>query len=356
MNKDPGGGAAPAGGFQDLGWYSGYQYYNGSFAPQAGMIHPNSPQQGAGQAVSPQVNAQTNPNNQAYIDAQNAKNGTGGGVPSGGGGGGASGTGIPGGIGGLATPTPAIDLPGLYKSLSEGAGITDLEKQLTDKQMSYNDATSKINDNPFLSEANRVGRIQKLTTDYNNSIKTVQDTLAMKKADVQTQLDLATKQYDINSQAAKDALSKFDSLLNMGALDNASGSDIASLTTSTGLSSTMIQNAINYTKQKNTPTSTISFDDGTNQGFAIINPKTGEIISKQTVAASKPTKTSGGGGGSSKAQQAADAQAAILSYTQDRKAQAAASPEDFITLLLQNYPLSGLSLADAKSIRKVTKQ
>lgn len=51
----------------------------------------------------------------------------------------------------------------------------------------------------------------------------------------------------------------------------------------------MIQSAIASRRDKNIETSTISYDDGTNQGFAIINSKTGEIISKKVVAASKPS-------------------------------------------------------------------
>lgn len=48
---------APAGGFEDLGWYTpdggkGYQYYQGTFADTRETIHPNSPQQGAGQIVN----------------------------------------------------------------------------------------------------------------------------------------------------------------------------------------------------------------------------------------------------------------------------------------------------------------
>lgn len=77
--KDPAGNAAPSGGFQNLGWYSGYQFYNGSFAPKAGMIHPNSPQQGAGQPVSAEVNKQSDAAQgltpgtiQAYVDKQNS--------------------------------------------------------------------------------------------------------------------------------------------------------------------------------------------------------------------------------------------------------------------------------------------
>ena len=270
-----------------------------------------------------------------------------------------------GGVGASALGVPAaatLDLPGLYNSLTKSSGIADLENKAMQEQTAFNEAQSKINDNPFLSEADRVGRIQKLQMDYNNSTKATQDALAMKKADVQTQLDLASKQYDINSQASRDALSRFDSLLASGALSGASGSDIANLTSQTGLSSTMIQAAINATKAKNVKTSTLTYDDGTNQGFMIINPDTGEIISKQVIAASKPTaaesKASVGGTSVSqnKANESSSAQAAILNYTQDRAAQAAASPEDFITLLLRKYPNAGLTAADAAKIRKITGQ
>jgi hypothetical protein len=78
LTKDPTGKAAPSGGFQRGGWYSGYQYWDGSFASSAGQIHPSSNQQGAGQAVSAEVNrassvaAGESPNAyQEWIDKQN---------------------------------------------------------------------------------------------------------------------------------------------------------------------------------------------------------------------------------------------------------------------------------------------
>ena len=49
---------APAGGFQQGGWYSGRQYWNGVLS-DPGVINPYSNQQGAGQAVSAEVNAQS---------------------------------------------------------------------------------------------------------------------------------------------------------------------------------------------------------------------------------------------------------------------------------------------------------
>lgn len=54
---------------QQGGWYDGQQYWNGSLS-QAGVINSQSNQVGAGQAVSKEVVAQTNPNNVSYIDSQ----------------------------------------------------------------------------------------------------------------------------------------------------------------------------------------------------------------------------------------------------------------------------------------------
>lgn len=60
---------APAGGFQEGGWYSGRQYWGGKLS-DAGTINPLSNQQGAGQQVSNEVVKQTNPNNVNYIQQQ----------------------------------------------------------------------------------------------------------------------------------------------------------------------------------------------------------------------------------------------------------------------------------------------
>jgi len=189
---------------------------------------------------------------------------------------------------GFGVTTPTINLPQLYQGLYDNSGITAIEADLSAKEKAYNERISKINDNPFLSEATRTGRVAKLGIDYQNSVASLKNDVAVKKADIETQMNLQSKQFDINSQQAQLALSQFNTLLSAGALDNATGEDIANIVRSTGLSSTMIINAVNSRKKDQVETSTISYDDGTNQGFAIINSKTGEIISKQVVAASKP--------------------------------------------------------------------
>ncbi len=189
--------------------------------------------------------------------------------------------------------TPTINLPEIYNNLYTQSGVSDLETKLSDQTKAFTDAQSKINDNPFLSEASRVGRLQKLQTDFNNNTTGIRTDIATKKADIETKLNIQTKQFDINSQQATQALSQFNTLLSSGALSSLSGDDIASITKATGMSSAMINAAINANNAKNVTTSTIQFDDGTNQGFAIINTKTGAIIKKEVVAASKPvTKSS----------------------------------------------------------------
>lgn len=305
------------------GWYDSQQFWGGTLS-QPGQINSLSDQVGAGKDVSQEVNRQTSVAaglshnaNQDYINSLRAQQqptktapvitsySAGGSYGNAGAGGG-----IPGGVPGLAQPT--LDLNALYQNLYKTAGIADLESQYSSQTKAFNDAQSKINDNPFLSEASRVGRAQKLQNDYNNATASIQKDIATRKADVETQINLATKQFDINSEMAKQALSQFNSLLESGALAGATGDDIANITRSTGISSSMIQSAIDANNSKNRKTQTISFDDGTNQGFAIIDERTGEIISKQVVSASKPSAAeekaalgggSGGGSGLSSTQQ-----------------------------------------------------
>jgi hypothetical protein len=280
---------------QEGGWYDAQQYWGGSLS-NAGQIHQQSNQQGAGQAVSKEVVQQTNPDNWNYIQEQQNKpssQANGGRAITGGGGM----TGSSGGAGaGLSTmPTqPTLNLPELYESLYASSGIRDLEADYSNKEKQFIEAKGMVNDNPFLSEGSRVGREAKLEQLFGERTANLKKDIATKKADIETKLNLETKQFDINSQQAQQAMSQFNTLLSMGALDNASADEIATLTRTTGLSSNMISSAVSNMRQKNMPTSVIQFDDGTNQGFAVINPQTGEIISKQNIGASKPSSSGSG--------------------------------------------------------------
>ena len=192
----------------------------------------------------------------------------------------------------LTFTQPTIDLPKIYEGLYNSSGITDTEKKLIDAQAQANNVIAKIKDNPWLSEATMTGRISKINDKASADITNLKNDIATKKADIETQLNLQAKQFDINSQQAKTAFDQFQSLLSAGALDNASGQDIANITKATGLSSSMIQSAIGISKEKNKPkvnTQVVQFDDGTNQGYVVINQDTGAVINKQVIGSLKST-------------------------------------------------------------------
>jgi len=141
----------------------------------------------------------------------------------------------------------------------------------------------------------------------------------------------------------------------MGALDNASGVDVAKITGATGLSSSQISSAIQATKdakKKDVPTQIIQTDDGTNTGYAVINTQTGEIIKKETVGGSKPAATKATSStattASTKASQADDVKYLIQLYKNVNKKNPSwqkgsdlrkqYSPKDFLSNLLLQYP------------------
>lgn len=311
---------------QTGGWYDGQQYWNGSLS-QPGQINTQSNQQGAGGLVSKEVIAQTNPNNVAYIDAQRAKmnltpsptsgvpsvtNTPTGAVPT---------TATPsGGLSGLTgafSNKPSIDLPNLYNSLYQSSGITEQEASLRDKEAKFLKAKGEISDNPFSSAGMVDQRLQRLQRKYDEETLPIRNEIETKKADIETKLNLETKQFDINSETAKNALSYFNTLLSAGALDTATGEDIAQITRATGLSSSIIKSAVDSRKQSKAETQVITStsDDGTVTA-TVINPKTGDIV-QQTSLGKVGNKQGSGSGLSVSQQQEADAQANRTSLASD---------------------------------------
>ena len=265
---------------------------------------------------------------------------------------------------------PEINLPQLYEQLYAGSGIRDIESDLNAKTMAYNEQVAKIKDNPYLSEATMTGRISKLDQKFSADRQAIQNNISMKKADIETQLNIQTKQFDINSQQAKTAWDQFNNLLSSGALDNASGEDIANLTRATGISSSMIQSAVGVSKAKNAPkvekasTRVIQVDDGTNVNAVVINKDTGEVINRQVIGQSKPAKPTKGKD-TSKQDTITDINTDYGKYVNNAKitvngktgpAQKLLSPESFVRLMIKNYPTNITSIPTAKQIRKVTGQ
>jgi hypothetical protein len=293
---------APSGGFQQGGWYSGRQYWDGKLGDVGVVINPEQTA-GYGQAVSEEVNRQSAAaqgvsydNFANYLTQQNQKSASV--TPSG-----TTQAYTPGGYTQAATtgtsgavdmaPPATINLPETYKKLQQESGVSELESQYSQMEREYIDAKGKINDNPFLSEATRVGRIAKIEELFNERTANIRGEIAQKKADIETQLNLQMKQFDINSQQAQVAMDQFNSLLASGALDNASGEDIANITRATGLSSGMIQSAIQANKAKNINTSVSTWSDGVNDYFIAVD-QNGNIINRQLIGRSNAgTATTG---------------------------------------------------------------
>ena len=190
-------------------------------------------------------------------------------------------------FGGL-TAQPTIDLPNIYQNLYASSGISEKEAQVTQKEKQYLEAKAKISDNPFLSASMVDKRLARLQNTYSAETQPLKNEIAMKKADVETQLNLKLKQFDINSQQAQLAMSQFNTLLAAGAYSNASGEDIANITRATGLSSTMIQATIDAAKKKGVEAYAGTVDDVSGQWAFIIDKNTGKLISKTKIAEAKP--------------------------------------------------------------------
>lgn len=297
---------APAGGFQQGGWYNGRQYWGGTLS-DAGVIHPASNQPGAGAPVNPEVNAASaalqgvSPDQfNRYLQEQNKKSPAQGAQPQFQPTFQQPGTSQPpqGGVGAGAAQitTPAApDLTELYKQLYEKADVSGLETQYSQMERDFIEAKGKINDNPFLSEGGRVGREAKLQKLFDERTANIRGEIATKKADVETQLNLKLKQFDLNSQAAKQGLEQLNSLLSMGALDGASGETIANLTRTTGISSDMIYSAIKTNQQKNVNTQVISStNDAGVVTVSVINTDTGELVKQSSLGAIGNAQQSGG--------------------------------------------------------------
>jgi len=295
----------PAGGFQQGGWYSGRQYWDGTLS-DPGVIHPSSNQQGAGRAVSSEVNRQSDvaqglkpgtidnylreetakqQQNPALTPVSSQRPTTNSGVPSQSfSDAGSNQSGWDGSL--MPTEQLGFDLPQIYQNLYKESGIEDLQNKLSEQEKAYIEAKSVINDNPFLSEATRVGRIAKIESLYNERTANLRGEIATKKADIETQLNLELKQMDLRSEATQRAWQQFNTLLSVGALDYASDEAIANITRQTGIPSSMIKSAIHTRTKEDVETTVVqSEDDNGVVTISVINTKTGEVISQQNLGA-----------------------------------------------------------------------
>lgn len=320
----------PKGGFQTGGWYNGRQYWNGTLS-EPNQIHPESNQQGAGQEVSKEVVAVSNPaqglapgTNEAYLAAEKAKAAANPVAPA---------TPAPapspapvpaapaptptGGqeatlpAGNMATSQPTIDVQSVYDQAFKAPEIgvantevSDIQAEIDALEEAYNNAKAIINDNPMYGATTMSGKEAKLRAKFSddknllqNKKAIAQDNLAKLKADAEIKVNLALKQYDINNQAYKDKLSLFNTLLDAGALTNASGTDIATYAAATGIPTNMIQGIIDKQKKSEEikPQIITSTDDSGTMFAVAIDPKTGSILYKTSLGKiDKATKQAAG--------------------------------------------------------------
>lgn len=125
---------------------------------------------------------------------------------------------------------PTKSFEELYKDLYNTLGLADVKAKIDaltakiDKaNADYKTAVSDINDNPWVSESGRVGKIEKLNINYNNTISGLNNTLTL----LQNQMDRgreeatntatrALAEYDKNKQYQKEEL---DYLINRATAD-----------------------------------------------------------------------------------------------------------------------------------------
>jgi hypothetical protein len=90
---------------------------------------------------------------------------------------------------------PSEDTTKFYNDAYTSAGLDTLSNTIASKQSDLNTALGKINDNPWLDEANRVGRsrnlqllangdIKNLQSEYNTKLKSVHDLVAQHSKDI----------------------------------------------------------------------------------------------------------------------------------------------------------------------------
>lgn len=205
---------------------------------------------------------------------------------------------------------PTIDVEALYNTNFNTPEINEanlkvsaVDAKILERQKARDEQVGIINDNPFYSEATRVGKINQLNEKYNADVTTLQnekalaaDVVAKKKADAEIKVNLALKQYDINNQAYKDQLNLFNSLLSSGGLTNATGTDIANYALATGIPTSMIEGILDKQKQEAIKTQLItSTDDNGNVTITAVDANTGSIINKTSLG--NVGSGSGGGGG-----------------------------------------------------------
>lgn len=196
---------------------------------------------------------------------------------------------------------PAPNLQQVYDDAVNNAGAKEAQAQadvyqgqIDSRRKALAETSAKISDDPYLSEATRTGRIAKLNdaanadiTNFVNQQSVAQNKVSSAKADAQVRLNIASQQYNIQSQEYQQNLQLFNQLLGSGGLDNLNSDQLTQMATSTGLPSSVVQSLVDSSKKsKEVKPQLITVDDGVNQKVVAIDPATGKPISSSIIGAS----------------------------------------------------------------------
>jgi hypothetical protein len=205
-----------------------------------------------------------------------------------------------GGLGGTGMGGNASGVPDLNSIYNAGLGEANaLELELKKRRQALVDAQTNINDNPFYSEATRVGKLSKLEQQAQAEISNLENEVASKKADAQIRVNIANQQYGLNQQAHQQAISDLNNLIATGAIAGIGGTDLAKLAIKTGLSTSQIK-AIQQKYASDQVKSQVitNTDNNGNVTVSVIDTATGKTISQSSLGSVGAAKTDGSGGGS----------------------------------------------------------
>lgn len=192
----------------------------------------------------------------------------------------------------------SVNLNSIYQSALNDPKLLSLQDELNKKKQARDEAVAGENNNPFYTEATRVGKINSINEKANAEINTLSDQISEMKADAQIKVNIANQQYNIDDNNYKNQLQKLNLLISSGAITNASSSDIASISQATGLTTSMVKGIIAKAKEDSIPSNVItSTDDNGNVTVSVINTKTGQVIAQNSLG-NVGNATNGSGGGS----------------------------------------------------------
>lgn len=196
------------------------------------------------------------------------------------------------------TPTKGQTQIPIYQ---EDPEMKKLQQEYETKKRAYDEQAYTINDNPFFSEATRVGKQAKLNEQKTRELGTLNDEITRRKADSTLKYNMAMDTYKLQQEQVNQNLQRLNTYIQTGALLTATAKDLAQIGVATGISQEMLQGIVNNTRSeiaaKNAPKTTVEkfVDDNGNVTIAVINSQTGQIIAQNSLSGVGATK--GGAGG-----------------------------------------------------------